>query len=155
MSIVAADTVVVGLGNPLMGDEGIGNHLVTILEERFRKKETIRFIDAGSAEFRILHAIAGKKKAIIIDCAKMKENPGTIRRFTPDDVRNLDMYKQFSLHEGDLLQILKLSRTLGEYPGEVVIFGIEPGDISERETLSSSLQTRLEDYIETVMDETY
>ena len=74
----------------------------------------------------LLHLIANRKKAIIIDCAKMGAKPGTIRRFTADEVQSVKKLSHFSLHEVDILQVINLSKQLGECPDEIVFFGIEP-----------------------------
>src|SRR4030042_2897768 len=65
--------VVLGLGNPLMGDEGIGVYLVERLMESADEYPSVDFIDAGTGGLSILHHIEDRRKAIIIDCAFMAE----------------------------------------------------------------------------------
>ena len=62
---------------------------------------------------------------------------------------------RYSLHEGDLLNTLELSQRLGECPEEVVIFGIEPKQIADGEGLSDELQNNIQQYIQTILQETY
>jgi len=97
--------------------------------------------------------MAGRRKAVFIDCAFMDEAPGTIRRFTPDQVSSQKALAGLSLHEGDLLKIIELSRSLGECPPEVVIFGIQPQSIEPGEALSPALSTRLDEYADAVAAE--
>ncbi len=141
-------TVVIGLGNPLMSDDGIGNRLISEFASRSRRGEFagVLFLDLGTSGARVLHAIAQKSKAIFLDCVFMGEQPGAIRRFTPDDVRSRKILSRFSFHEADLLGILELSRKLGECPRELVIFGIEPQEIVPGETLSCALHARMNSY---------
>ncbi len=148
-------TAVIGLGNPLMSDEGIGSRLIAEFARRSRCGEFagVLFLDLGTAGAKVLHAIAQKRKAIFLDCVFMGEQPGAIRRFTTDDVHSLKILSRFSFHEADLLGILELSRKLGECPEEVVIFGIEPQEIAPGETLSSALQTRIKDYVAMIQAE--
>ena len=80
------DVIVIGLGNPLLSDEGIGVHLIRKLSEHQDKFPSVEFIDAGTGGMNVLHLIANRKKAVIIDCAKMGRKPGTIKRFEPADV---------------------------------------------------------------------
>lgn len=144
-------TIVLGLGNVLMGDEGIGVRIVQTLQSTCGHRfPQVDFVDAAAGGMHVLHWIAGRKKAIIVDCAVMGAEPGTIRCFTPDDVRTKKALVHPSLHEADLLNILDLSRQLGECPDEVILFGIEPERITESMDLSSCLQSRLEWYVETV-----
>ena len=144
------DIVVVGLGNLLMTDEGAGLHVIYELMAISERFGHIEFIELGSSPMSLVHVIAGRQKAILIDCAYMDQPAGTIRRFTPDDVISKKEAADFSLHEGDLLGELALSRQLGEYPNEVIIFGIQPKSMLPGEDLSPELQERLESYIEMI-----
>ncbi|MBN1126744.1 MAG: hydrogenase maturation protease [Sedimentisphaerales bacterium] len=148
------ETIVLGLGNPLMGDEGIGVRIVEELESACGKNfPQADFLDAGTGGMSILHLIAGRKKAILIDCALMGEQPGTIKRFTPDQVRSQKILAHQSLHEADILNIIDLSRQLGECPEEVVIFGIEPESITERIGLSFCLDQQIRSYLDLLIEE--
>ncbi len=145
--------VVIGLGNPLMGDEGIGNRLVaelTALADRYSETE---FLDLGTSGMAVLHALAGRRKAILIDCAFMGEPPGTLRRFTPDEVRSGKVARGFTMHEGDLMQFLQLARAVGDAPEEIIIFGIEPERVSPGAGLSEALEARVGEYVEAVTAE--
>ena len=144
------DIVVVGLGNLLMTDEGAGLHVIQELMAMSERFGHVEFIELGSSPMSLVHAIAGRQKVILIDCAWMDQPAGTIRRFTPDDVISNKATVDYSLHEGDLLGELKLSRQLGEYPSEVIIFGIQPKSMLPGEDLSPELRERLESYIEMI-----
>ena len=144
------DVVVVGLGNLLMTDEGAGLHVIYELMAISERFDNVEFIELGSSALSVVHAIAGRQKAILIDCACMDQPEGTIRRFTPEDVISNKATVDFSLHEGDLLSELELSRRLGEYPAEVILFGIQPKSMLPGEDLSHELQERLESYIEII-----
>jgi hydrogenase maturation protease len=61
---------------------------------------------------------------------------------------------RYSLHEGDLLNTLELSRHLGECPDDIVIFGIEPKAIADGEGLTGELQDNIRQYIQTILQET-
>ncbi len=147
------DTVVIGLGNPLLSDEGIGVCLAEQLSQRQSEFPLVDFVDAGSAGLNLLHLIANRKKAVIIDCAKMGTQPGTIRRFTPDDVQSVKKLNQYSLHEADILQVVKLSQQLGECPREIAFFGIEPESLQPGRELSESLSAKINAFIEIIEKE--
>jgi hydrogenase maturation protease len=149
----ANDIVVIGLGNVLLSDEGIGVHLIRQLSNQQDKFPLVEFVDAGTAGMNLLHLIANRKKAIILDCAKMGEKPGTIKRFTADEVVSVKHLAHFSLHEIDILQVLNLSKQLGECPDEVVFFGIEPESLSPGQNLSKTLSAKIDVYIAAVCEE--
>ena len=146
-------TVIVGLGNPLMADEGVGIHVIRRLLEASEQLPNTDIIDLGSSLLGVVHAIAGRRKVILVDCACMGESAGAIRSFHPDEVVSIKEMTSLSLHEGDLLGALELSKRLGEYPEEIVIFGIQPESIAPGEDLSSTLKGRLQDYIDIVSAE--
>ncbi len=147
------DVVVIGLGNILLSDEGIGVHLIKRLSTRQNEFPLVDFIDAGAAGMSLLHLIANRKKAVILDCAKMDAQPGTIRRFTPDQVESVKKLSNFSLHEVDILQVINLSRQLGECPGEITFFGIQPESISPGRDLSKTLSSGIDNYIADICKE--
>ena len=145
--------VVIGLGNVLLSDEGIGVHIVRQLSNRQDEFPLVEFIDAGSAGMNLLHLIANRKKAIIIDCAKMGAStgrltaePGTMKRFTANEVQSVKKLIHFSLHEVDILKVINLSKQLGECPGEVVFFGVEPASLKPGQKLSKTLSGKIDDY---------
>jgi hydrogenase maturation protease len=140
------DTVVLGLGNLLMSDEGIGIHLIRKLSEHQDKFPSIEFIDAGTGGMNVLHLIANRKKTVIIDCVKMDKKPGTIKRFEPADVQTVKKMMHFSLHEADILRIIDLSKQLGECPQKIVIFGIEPESLELGQKLSETLSDGIDAY---------
>jgi hydrogenase maturation protease len=139
-------TVVVGLGNGIMTDEGVGIHVLSRLLSSSDHDGDVEFVQAGSSLMAVVHAIAGRRKAVIVDCAWMDEAPGTMRRFSPEEVVSRKGMRHLSLHEGDLLDALRLSRKMEEYPGEVVVYGVQPETVGLGESLSPTLQARIDEY---------
>jgi hydrogenase maturation protease len=144
---------VLGLGNPLMRDEGIGVSLIERLSRGADCDSLADFIDAGTRGLSVLHHIEGRRKAIFIDCALMDETPGTIKRFTPDEVRSRKVLAHQSLHEFDLLRVIAMAEELGQSPGEVVILGIQPERIEPGQGLSPALTERIDEYVSVVLSE--
>ncbi len=147
------DVIVIGLGNMLLSDEGIGVHLVRRLSKQQDKFPLTDFIDAGLAGMSLLHLIANRKRAVIIDCAQMGAEPGTIRRFASDEVQSVKQLSHYSLHEADILQVINLSKQLGECPGEIVFLGIQPEMLNPGQNLSKTLSDRLDAYIADICKE--
>ena len=145
--------VVLGLGHPLMGDEGVGVALVQELAARAVDYPGVDFVDAGTGGLAVLHQMDGRTKAIFVDCALMGEAPGTIRRFTPDQVASVKSVSGLSGHEGDLLQIVAMARALGQCPKEVVFFGIEPKAVVSGRMLSDCVAGRWPEYMRQILAE--
>ena len=136
-----------------MSDEGIGVHLVAAIDARGTAPADVDVLDLGTAGLGVLHAIAGRRKAVFVDCALMGEAPGTIRRFSPGEAVSRKLRTGLSSHEGDLLHTLGLARRLGECPEEIVIFGVEPFSLAPGQVLSTCLESRVEQYIEMLEQE--
>ena len=145
-------TAIIGMGNPLMSDEGIGIHVIAWLQQTILADRT-DILDLGTSGMRALHELEGRDMVVFVDCALMGTEPGTIRRFTPEDVETRKIQPRLSLHEGDLLNTIALARRLGTAPERIVIFGIEPKTIDPGETLSPALAARLDQYVATIRDE--
>jgi hydrogenase maturation protease len=153
VSIMRKSTVVLGLGNPLMADEGIGVCLVARLSRLADEYPGVDFVDAGTGGLAVLHHIQGRRKVIFIDCAYMGEEPGTILRFMPQEVCSSKALARQSLHEADLLRIIDMSRQLGQAPDEIVIFGIQPERIKPELDLSPMLKGRIDEYLTVLLNE--
>jgi len=145
--------LIICLGNPLMRDEGVGIQLASQLQVLLVDNPDIEVMDLGTGGLSVMHAIRGRKKVVFVDCAIMGQSPGSIRRFTPQHVRSTKTRMRYSLHEGDLLNTLELSRSMGECPDDIVIFGIEPKEICHGEGLSNELETKLQQYTQSILQE--
>ena len=150
-------TIVIGLGNPLMADEGIGTTLVDELSKQAISGdlpgEEVEYLDGGCGGMYLLHSIAERKKVILIDCALMGTEPGTIKRFTPEDVNSVKQMAHLSLHEVDIMQVIKMAQEIGQCPDEVIIFGIEPVSIKQQLHLNDTLAAKVPDYVEEISRE--
>jgi len=146
-------TLIICLGNPLMKDEGIGICLASELMVHLTDNPHVEVMDLGTGGLSVMHAIAGREKIIFVDCTIMGQTPGLIRRFTPDQVSSKKLRMRYSLHEGDLLNTIELSRRLGQCPDDIVIFGIEPKEISHGQGLTSELENNIPQYVQTILKE--
>ncbi len=147
------DIVVVGLGNVLMTDEGVGCAVTGLLAAGKQEYPNVEFVDLGTGGMSLLHIMSGRKKAIIVDCAIMGTEPGTIKRFTPAQAKSVKQLSHYSLHEADVLKIIEMSRQLGECPERIVIFGIEPQRIEPKQQLSEALSAKLTEYASSITEE--
>jgi hydrogenase maturation protease len=142
--------VVIGVGNLLLKDEGIGIHTVKALQE-INLPQDVKIIDAGTAPDLIAYTEAGDK-LIIVDAAKAGGEPGTIYRFHPHDLAS-EKEEVISVHELGVTPNLRLMSLMGNTPGEIVIIGIEPGEIDWGTELSPELQQQVPDIVKAVLKE--
>jgi hydrogenase maturation protease len=145
--------IVIGLGNTLMSDEGVGVRVVQRLLDFAGRFPSVDFAEAGTGGMSILHLIRDKDKAIFIDCAKIGEEPGVIRKFTPQEIKSAKVLAHQSLHEFDLIKIINMAYKLGQCPAEVIIFGIEPQSVKPGRELSKILTDKLDEYVTMIRKE--
>lgn len=142
--------VVIGVGNLLQKDEGIGIHTVKALEE-MEMPDNVTIIDGGTSP-DILACTRGGDKLIIIDAARAGGEPGAIYRFQPDDIV-AESGETLSVHELGVPQNLRLMLLSGDEPSEVVIIGIEPKEIDWGIELSPELEMKIPEIISVVIKE--
>ena len=122
-------TVIVGLGNPILADDGVGIKVAEELRTLIGHRDDVDVNQAYAGGLRIMDVVMGYDKAIIID-AMLNQNgvPGEIRKFGLEDfaaTKNL-----FSTHDMDLNSAFELAKITGyKVPNEVIIWGIEALDI--------------------------
>lgn len=143
-------TVVLGLGNPIMSDEGVGPAIVQGFMDKAEDYTDIEFVDVGTGGFSLLYHLEGADRVVFVDCAKMGDAPGTIRRFTCDQVQTVKRLAHFSLHEGDLLTLIDKAKQLSQCPDDIVIFGIEPQLIDFGLSLTDALSGQMDHYLSVI-----
>ena len=141
----------IGIGNPLCRDDGIGIHVIAEMRDSGKYPE-ISIIDGGSAPdlFSLLDADCGK--LIIVDALRGGGRPGEIYRLKLGQ-ENVADETPASLHGMGILDGLKLMKQLGRYPPSVIIIGIEPADVSYGLGLSPAIEDLVPDLIKAVEDE--
>lgn len=133
-------TVVIGIGNILLKDDGFGVHCVRAMEEE-GKFAGVPLVDGGTSTLDLLGYFLDYTRVIVIDCLRAGLSPGTVYRLKPDD---LEGYRRehLSLHDVQVLDVLQMARLMGKNP-EVILFGVEPADLSEGLELTSCLQEKI------------
>jgi hydrogenase maturation protease len=119
--------LVLGVGNLLLKDDGVGVHLINSLRDTVFP-ENIQLIDAGTVSHQLISLFHETDYLILVDAVSADDVPGSIYRFSPDDINFQTGYK-LSLHEMNLIDILQMAELTGAKP-ETVIIGIQPKDVS-------------------------
>jgi len=132
--------MVLGVGNLLFTDEGVGIHTVQTLLEQYEFSENVSIEDGGVLGINLLGIISEADDLIVVDAIRNGGAPGTLYRLEGDDIPKRILAKN-SLHQVDLLEALTLCQALDKVP-ETVIVGVEPEDI---ETLSLELTPPVQD----------
>ncbi|MBN1254134.1 MAG: HyaD/HybD family hydrogenase maturation endopeptidase [Deltaproteobacteria bacterium] len=142
--------VIIGIGNLILQDEGVGVHAVRALEGR-ELPPGVEVIDGGTYLMDLLSVIQEAERIIVIDALRGGEKPGTIYRLSPDDLMG-ETERPLSLHQVGLLEVLGMARQLGGSP-QAVIIGVEPKEISWGMELTPEVQARLPRVIDAIFEE--
>jgi hydrogenase maturation protease len=132
------ETLILGLGNPLRGDDGIGPAVIDWLCARGVPPD-VTTLDDGAADLGLVLTLADYRRVIVVDAADMGRAPGEWARFTPDRLR-LEHASRLSLHAAGLSDVLALSAALGLSPEAVIIYGVQPASVDWSAGLSAEAQ---------------
>lgn len=136
---------IIGIGNYLLGDEGVGIHAINLCREK-RWPAGVEIMDGGTAGVSLLHMIRDRDLAIFIDCADFGGSPGEVRAFDPKSIVRHES-SEVSLHATDLLTTLDLASHTGNYPQSAVIIGIQPAALRMTTELSPEVKVSLDSVV--------
>jgi hydrogenase maturation protease len=143
--------LILGVGNILLADEGVGVHVVRRLME-MELPPHVEVIDGGTGGLDLLPYFRDKERVIIIDALKVEEEPGSIYRLHPGDF-GAGTQPILSLHQLGIAELLESARLLGFNP-EVTIFGIAPKDIESCSLeLTPEVERAIPKVIRMILDE--
>ncbi|MBI4727785.1 hydrogenase maturation protease [candidate division TA06 bacterium] len=144
-------TIIIGLGNPILSDDGAGLQAARKLKEALKDRNDVEVVEAYAGGLRLLDLLVGHQRAIIIDAMETACEPGTIRRFSPSDLQQTRNVS--SSHDASLTNALETGRALGmDMPPEVIVFGIEAAAVDNfSEALTEKVAKAVPDMIKTVM----
>ncbi|MEW6717200.1 MAG: hydrogenase maturation protease [Chloroflexota bacterium] len=153
-------TIVVGLGNPILTDDGVGVKIACAVEDELAKSqpENITVTEAGVGGLRLMETLLGYDRAIIIDAIKFPKGskPGAIHRLSIEDLRTIHPTQHTaSAHDTTLVTALDMGRQMGlRLPKDIVIFAVEVENVLEfSEDLTPSVLAALPQATEMVMKE--
>ncbi len=131
------DVLVLGLGNTLLGDDGVGVHVVRHFADAPDAPPGLRPLDGGTLGFRLLAALMDSDAVIVVDAAQLGDPAGTIC-FLDQLVlaEHISHGGRLSAHEAGLVDLLTLARLAGWAPTRLALLGIEPERIDWGEGLS-------------------
>jgi hydrogenase maturation protease len=144
--------MVLGIGNILFSDEGVGIRVVETLQERYSFPPHVSVKDGGTLGIHLLGTISNVDHLIVVDVIRNGGRPGSLYRLAGDEVPKRILSKT-SLHDVDFLEALTLCQALDGVP-ETVILGVEPADIqSVSIELTPLIQERVDSLIEMVLED--
>jgi len=144
--------LILGVGNILLGDEGIGVRVVEELENRFSFPEDVLLLDGGTAGIELLRYLDGRDLLILIDAMRADLTPGTVFKVEGEEVPKRFMTK-ISPHQIGLSDLLAAGILTDQIPKKIILFGVEPERLETGITLSNVVEASLEKIIGALLEE--
>jgi hydrogenase maturation protease len=144
--------LVLGLGNVLLMDDGVGGAAVSLLLDRFEVPDGVSVLDGGTLGLSLLPHLEAADTVILVDAVRTDDAPGTLVRFDGDDVAPA-VATRLSPHQVGVADLLDGARWLGRYPERVLLLGLVPASIELGVGLSPMVHASLSDLVDQIVEE--
>lgn len=143
MAVPIRPILILGLGNILMRDEGVGVCIVEAMRGMDWPADA-EMMEGGTAGFGLLDAICGRQRVIVLDAVECEGAPGTVVQFRVDPAQvGAAPCCPVSLHEVGLVEVLRAARLLNAAPREVIVLGVKPAAIESGLDLTSEVASAI------------
>jgi hydrogenase maturation protease len=142
------ETIILGLGNELLGDEGVGVHAARLLQKE-KLPEMTRIVEVGTAILDALPEFEHAGRIIVLDAMKDGRPPGTVYKIPLDECSGSACIA--SMHGFDIFRVMALAERSDLPP--IMVFGMEPDDLGWSMTVSATVARSLPYLIEAVLEE--
>ena len=146
-------TLVLGLGNILLGDEGVGVRVVERLLERYTFGEGVLVLDGGTLGLDLLPYLEGASRLLVIDAVQAGKPPGTLIRLEGDQVPVFLDASKVSAHQEGLEDLLAVAALKGYLPDPVVLWGAQIRSLRVGLELSPPVSAQVEPLVRKVLEE--
>ncbi|MDU2066465.1 MAG: HyaD/HybD family hydrogenase maturation endopeptidase [Sporomusaceae bacterium] len=136
-------TIILGIGNILLSDEGFGVKAVTALDEKYKLSEGAEFLDGGTLGMDLIPYLSEAQRLVILDCIQGGGEPGDVYDFRGEAV-NLYFQNAVSLHDIGIQQVLAILQVLETPLEEVVVLGVQPLSLDVGMELTDPVSVQLE-----------
>ena len=154
--MVASDAegkvLVLGIGNLVMSDDGVGVKVVQRLQRDYRFPENVEVLDGGTLGLDLLPKLEGIERLIIVDAVETGQKAGTCVRLAGEELP-IALETKLSPHQMGLKDLLAVSQLMGHSPRQMVLIGVQPGSIEMDTELTSEVEAVMEILISNVLKE--
>jgi len=137
------DTLILGIGNTLLTDEGAGIHALNLLQLEYPDTPNLTFVDGGTLSFTLATWIEDCSNLIVFDAAQLNQPTGTVKTFVDESFDDFLGASKRSAHEVGLLDLMDIARLTGHFPKHRALIGIQPEFMSWGMQPSKAVQDAL------------
>ncbi|PHS37695.1 MAG: peptidase [Sulfurovum sp.] len=142
--------VIIGIGNVLQKDDGLGVYAATYLNENYTFSEEIKIINGGVEGIHLLNVLEENNHIIILDCLQLNDTPASIYAIPAKEISGYGL-NNGGAHEIGILQCMDMMELQGKKIPEAIVIGIVPGEVTFAFGLSHELIDAFEGYISVVL----
>lgn len=147
-----AETIVIGVGSPLMGDDGIGLVALEALRSGWSFEPELELMDGGTWGMNLLPFIESASRVLLLDAVHAGCDPGEVVRLEGDAIPRFFATK-LSPHQIDLKEVLALAELRGTLPDDLVVLGLEPAVIEMSSSLSEPVQKAMPGLLARILEQ--
>ena len=144
---------IAGIGNVLMGDDGIGPFAIKMLESQYDFQDGLELIDVGTPGLDLPLYLSGADALILIDAAQFDSEPGSVRLFRKSDVLRNPLGLRMDPHSPALQESLALVELMGKMPSDFLLIGVQGNRFDLGESLTTSVRQAVPRVIDAVLSE--
>lgn len=148
-----SETLVLGLGNILLGDEGVGVRVVETLRDRYEFPQGIQVMDGGTLGLDLLPYLKGTSRLLVVDAVQAGKPPGTLVRLVGREIPILLDLSKVSPHQDGLQDLLAAAALIGCLPEEVVLWGVQIDCLGVSLELSPLVAAQVDNLVERIAGE--
>ena len=144
--------LILGLGNAVMSDDAFGGRVVAALQERYTFPAGVTLLDGGTLGLDLLPRLEGVARLLIVDALEMAAAPGSVFRLSGEEVPRAFAGK-LSVHQMGVQDLLAVAELQGNCPGELVVWGVQPGSIEMGLELTPAVEAAIDTVMSGIVDE--
>jgi hydrogenase maturation protease len=144
---------VLGLGNVLMADDGLGPYVARVLEAHYEFPEHVEVIDAGTPGLDFTPFLADARAVIVIDTVSATGPPGTLRRYDMAQLLAIPPPDRIHPHQPGLREALMAAELTDSTPEHVIVIGVVPESVETAPRLGETVRAKIPEVIRAVLDE--
>jgi len=145
-------TLVLGIGNTVMSDDGVGVKVVQRLKSEYRFPDHVEIVDGGTLGLDLLPMLEQIDNLIVVDAVETGKEPGFCIRLTGEELP-IALETKVSPHQMGLKDLLAVARLIGHYPRTMVLIGVQPGSIEMDTELTPEIEAKVDVLIGNVLKE--
>ena len=124
--ITQNETLILGIGNTLLSDEGAGIHALNLIRSEYADIPNLSFVDGGTLSFTLASWIEDCDSLVVFDAAELHLPPGSVRTFAGKAMDEFLGAAKRSAHEVGLMDLMDIARITDHLPGNRALVGIQP-----------------------------